>query len=125
MLKVTKIKNAAKPAFNWMLVVLFVGGGLGNVFASPEVIADYARWNYPSWFHNLTGALELVTAVLLARGKSRQLGNLLGGGVITAAALTVLLHREYDHAIAPLVLLVLICFNTWLTMRARSVMQSA
>lgn len=97
--------------FNWrvvlayLLAVFFLVGAIGNTFVSGEIAADYARWGYPSWFHYLTAALELTTAILLAVASTRFWGAALGMAVMGAAAATVLLHGEFTHAIAPLVVL--------------------
>ena len=92
----------------WALAAFFLIGAVGNILAPPNVIADYARWGYPGWFHYLTGVLELSVAVLLVRRKTRRAGALLGGLVMTAAAVTLILHAEVTHAIAPTTVLLLL-----------------
>lgn len=94
-----------KPILTWALIAFFVVGGIGNVFISTENAANYARWGYPNWFHYVTGLLELTTAILLAYRPLRLWGAAVGGMVMTAAVATVLLHGEYTHAIAPIIVL--------------------
>ncbi|MFV0625489.1 hypothetical protein ACBY01_15955 [Sphingomonas sp. ac-8] len=60
---------------------------------------------YPSGFNYVTGALELVTVVLLARLRTRRVGCLVGATVMGAATSTLLLHSEHAHAVAPAVVL--------------------
>ena len=100
------------------LAAFFVLGGALNLFASPDIRADYARWGYPNWFPYVTGLLEWTAAILLVIPRTRLLGSLLGGAVMAAAAATVLLHGEGTHAIPPLIVLALAVLNGWLTWRS-------
>ncbi|MAS12602.1 MAG: DoxX family protein [Nitratireductor sp.] len=102
-----------------LLAAFFVLGGFLNIFASPVVLDDYQRWGYPGWFHYVTGLLEWSSALLVALPFTRLAGSALAATVMTAAAATVLLHGEYAHAVAPLVILALVCLNAWFTWRAR------
>lgn len=95
---------------NGLLVAFFLFGGFGNVFASEGILADYAQWGYPAWFHYLTGALELSTAALLLFARTRLAGAMLGGAVMIAAAGTVVVHADYLHAIPPVLVLALVYF---------------
>lgn len=72
---------------------------------SPQNAASYARWGYPDWFHYITATLELAAAALLINPATRKLGAAIGSFVMAAASLTTLFHAEYDHAIAPLIVL--------------------
>ncbi len=89
----------------WLLAGFFVLGGTLNVFASPDILADYQRWGYPRGFNYVTGLFEWTAAVLIAVPRTRMLGSLVGAWVMAAAAITVLLHAEYSHAIPPLVVM--------------------
>lgn len=95
---------------NGLLVAFFLVGGLGNVFATDQILADYLRWGYPAWFHYLTGALELFTAALLIAARTRTAGVLLGSAVLIASAGTLVIHGEYLHAIPSMVLLTISYF---------------
>jgi len=85
----------------------------------PSIITEYQRWGYPHWFHFVTGSLELTTAVLLALAPSRLLGSVLGCTVMFAALGTVIIHGEYGHAAAPLVVAGLSIVVGWITWRKR------
>ena len=85
----------------WLLVAAFFGAGLFNAIGTPATESGFARWGYPRWWGRLTGALEMVSAVLIALPGSRVAGLALGAAIIAAAVLTVLRHREYGH-LAPL-----------------------
>lgn len=95
---------------NGLLVAFFLFGGFGNVFASDRILADYAQWGYPAWFHYLTGALELSAAGLLIFARTRTAGALLGSAVMVAAAGTVVVHADYLHALPPVLVLALVYF---------------
>ena len=106
--------------FAGALAAFFLLGGILNIFASPEIRADYDRWGYPDWFPYLTGILEWSAAALIAIPRTRLSGSLLGAGIMAAAAATVLLHGELGHAIPPLVILALVVLNGWLTWKRKS-----
>lgn len=89
----------------WLLAAFFLLGGTLNMFASPEILADYDRWGYPSGFNRFTGLLEWLAALLILLRRTRFVGSLLGASVMAAAALTVLLHGEYGHAVPPLIVM--------------------
>lgn len=97
-----------------LLAAFFVLGGTLNIFASPEVLADYETWGYPSWFHFITGGLELISAVMLAIPATRLAGSGLAALVMIGAAGTVLLHGDVGHAMAPLIVLAFLALNAWL-----------
>lgn len=89
----------------WLLAAFFVFGGIGNIFASESILTDYQRWGYPSWFHYITGVLELAAAALIAMRSTKLAGAALASLVMLAAAGTVLAHGELTHAIVPLLVL--------------------
>jgi hypothetical protein len=100
----------------WALAAFFTLGGVINLLAPGSTAAEYKRWGYPDWFHFVTGALELATAVLLAMTVTRLWGAGLGGAVMVAAAATVVYHREYVHAVPPIVVLMLFAVLAWTTL---------
>jgi len=90
---------------------------LSNIFAPPSIYGEYLRWGYPRWFHFVTGSLELTTAVLLARERTRLWGSALGCTVMLAALATVTRHGEYGHGVAPLVVATLSIVVGWIAWR--------
>lgn len=105
----------------WALVLFFIAGGIGNLFPPDTVRADYARWGYPGWFHYVTGVMELVVAALIAHPATRLAGSILGCLIMGSAFVTLLLHGEYSHAIAPTVILALLFLSIRFTARAKRV----
>ncbi|MCX5541369.1 DoxX family protein [Paraburkholderia sp. CNPSo 3076] len=83
----------------WLLAAGFFGAGLFNAIGPPATQSDYARWGYPRWWGRLTGALEMLSAVLIALPASRVIGLALGALIIAAAVLTVLRHRDFSHLV--------------------------
>ncbi|AJE49035.1 DoxX family protein [Celeribacter indicus] len=112
-------RDMLRQIFAWLLSAFFVLGGSLNVFATPELVADYERWGYPGWFHYVTGLLEWAAAVLLVPSSTRLLGSGLAAVIMAAAAGTVLAQGEYAHALSPAVVLMLAGLNGWLTWRAQ------
>jgi len=101
------------------LAAFFVVGSLSNIVAPRAIIEEYLKWGYPHWFHFVTGSLELMTAVLLARARTRLWGSALGCTVMLAALATVTLHGEYGHGVAPLVVATLSIVVGWIAWRKR------
>ena len=111
-------KLSGRSIFAWLLALFFVVGSSTNLFATEGILAEYRLWGYPDWFHYLTGTMELTSAILLAIARTRLFGVLLGGVVMVGAAATLLLHDEYAHALAPIVVLALLGLCGWRTIRA-------
>ena len=114
------------PKISWRQVLplalagFFIVGSLTNIVAPRSIYEEYMKWGYPHWFHFVTGSLELMTAVLLARAKTRLWGSALGCTVMLAALATVTLHGEYGHGVAPLVAATLSIVVGWITWRNAS-----
>ena len=113
-------KISWRRALPLVLAAFFVVGSLSNIFAPQSIIEEYLKWGYPHWFHFMTGSLELTTAVLLARARTRLWGSALGCLVMLAALATVTLHGEYGHGAAPLVAATLSILVGWITWRDAS-----
>ncbi|OXC76909.1 DoxX family protein [Caballeronia sordidicola] len=102
-----------------VLAAFFVVGSLSNILAPRSIFEEYLKWGYPHWFHFVTGSLELMTAILLARARTRLWGSALGCTVMLAALATVTLHGEYGHGVAPLVVVTLSIVVGWIAWRNR------
>ena len=83
----------------WLLVAGFFGAGLVNAIGTPATQGNFTRWGYPRWWGRLTGALEMMGAVLIALPLTRGVGLALGALIIAAAVLTVLRHRDFSHLV--------------------------
>src|ERR1700742_4580425 len=119
MSKISWSQISALQASALALAAFFVVGSLTNIFAPGAIYEEYLRWGYPHWFHFVTGSLELTTAVLLAWPRPRLWGSLLGCTVMLAALATVVLHGEYGHGVAPLVVATLSIVVGWMAGRKR------
>ncbi|WP_233344878.1 DoxX family protein [Burkholderia cepacia] len=102
-----------------VLAAFFVVGSLSNIVAPRSIFEEYLKWGYPHWFHFVTGSLELMTAVLLARARTRLWGSALGCAVMLAALATVTVHGEYGHGVAPLVVATLSIVVGWIAWHTR------
>lgn len=94
-------------ALAWLLAAFFTFGGVLNLALPEPIRNDYARWGYPDWFHYVTAALEFLVAAALLFPNTRIFGAALGSAVMAAAVGTTLFHREYKHALAPSLALLL------------------
>ena len=63
----------------------------------------YLRWGYPAWICRLTGAVELLAAILLATTAARWAGVILGAGVNFMAVALLLKNRAYLLALPGMV----------------------
>ena len=72
-------------------------GAVANLLALGGAAEDYARWGYPRRFNFVPGSLELATALLLLRGRTRVWGAVLGALIMACAGATVLLNGEHTH----------------------------
>jgi hypothetical protein len=102
-----------------VLAAFFVVGSLSNIVAPRSIFEEYLEWGYPQWFHFVTGSLELMTAVLLARARTRLWGSALGCTVMLAALATVTVHGEYGHGVAPVLVATLSIVVGWIAWRER------
>ncbi len=98
----------------WVLTAFFVVGGIVNWAAPAGIKKDYRRWGYPRWFHYVTAILEFSVSVLLFFPETRLWGAAMGAAVMAAALGTLVIHREYAHAIAPAIVLILVASTGWL-----------
>ena len=112
-------KVSWRQVLPFALAAFFVVGSFSNIFAPGSIYEEYLRWGYPSWFHFVTGSLELTTAVLLAQIRTRLWGAALGCTVMLAALATVTLHGEYGHGVVPLVMTTLSIVVGWISWRKR------
>jgi hypothetical protein len=101
-----------------ILCAFFLLGSVVN-FRAPKPIAElYLKWGYPSWFHFVTAALELTTAVCLAFAGTRLVGVVLGCLIMAAAVITVVAHRDYPRAVLPTVVFLLVALLGCMARRA-------
>jgi uncharacterized membrane protein YphA (DoxX/SURF4 family) len=78
------------------------------VIASSRMAADFARWGFPEWARYAVGTVEMVAAGLLLVPRATRLAAVFLAVVMVGALLTHAVHREWDRALVPLVLLVLL-----------------
>lgn len=91
----------------WLLVAFFLIGAIVNWVAPKKVREDYQRWGYPAWFHYITSVLELGASIFIAIPSFKLYGAALGSLVMLAAAVTVMWQREWQHLVAPVIVLTL------------------
>lgn len=96
------------------LAIFFIVGAIGNLMGPSQILQDYARWGYPSWFHWVTGLFELIAAILILKASTRFIGSLLAASIMCSAILTLGFHAEYSHAVIPLIILLLLVLSIYL-----------
>ncbi|MEJ5082900.1 MULTISPECIES: DoxX family protein [unclassified Ochrobactrum] len=119
-IRIMTFRSVFATGLAFSLSAFFVFGAYGNFLLSPQNAASYARWSYPDWFHYITATLELAAAALLINPPTRKTGAAIGALVMGAASLTTLFHTEYDHAISPLIVLIVSLLVLFLSGRTRT-----
>ncbi|SPB14443.1 hypothetical protein NOV72_01685 [Caballeronia novacaledonica] len=95
-----------------IVAVLFTVAGVVNLAGPGAVKRDFARWGYPAWFRLLCGALELLSAALIAGHQTRVLGLMLSGAIMIGALFTLLRNREpFGHLAPALIFSALVVFT--------------
>ena len=87
----------------WLLVAALAGAGLVNAAGSASTRKNFVHWGYPAWWCWVTGATEILVALLVLWPLARPTGLLLASLVIVAATATVVRHHDLAH-LAPLAL---------------------
>ena len=87
----------------WLLVAALAGAGLVNAAGSASTRKKFVHWGYPARWCWVTGATEILVALLVLWPLARPTGLLLVSLVIVAATATVVRHRDLAH-LAPLAL---------------------
>jgi hypothetical protein len=90
-----------ESAFAAIVAILFTVAGMVNLAGYGAVKRNFARWGYPAWFRLLCGALELLSAALLAGQQTRGLGLALAGAIMIGALFTLVRNREPFGHLAP------------------------
>ena len=106
-----------QPVLSWALSAFFALGSWLNA-SDPKSIAAYRVWGYPDWFHFVTAAMELVTAVLLVMAATRLYGASIGCIVMAGAISTLLIHDEFSHALLPMAIFALLAVVGWAAYQA-------
>jgi putative oxidoreductase len=120
-----KGKTIALWILSGLLGLAFVAGGVTKLLAMPPHPAHFAGWGFPGWFMYLTGAIELVSGILLFIPRVAAFGAALLVGTMIGAALTHLMHADAANVAPSLVMLVLsaVVFyarrDTWLKLVGR------
>ena len=74
-----------------LLALMFLGAGIPKLLGTPDVVAGFAKYGYPSWFHLLVGGTEVVAAVLLLVPRVAWLGAI--------AIVVIMVGATYTHAV--------------------------
>jgi uncharacterized membrane protein YphA (DoxX/SURF4 family) len=101
--------SKAKTVGLWILTALlafaFLGAGGSKLAGAAPHPESFVRWGFPLWFMYVTGAIEVVAALLLLVPRTATLAAGLYVGTMVGAVLTHLKAGETGQIVAPLVLL--------------------
>ena len=108
------MKKLANHLLAALLTLGFLPPAILKLVAVPEMVENFARWGFPSWFMYVTGLLELTAAVLIVIPRTRAYGAALLVAVMVGAVGTHLSAGEAGQVVAPLVLGVLSTVALWM-----------
>ncbi|MEX0741720.1 MAG: DoxX family protein, partial [Phycisphaeraceae bacterium] len=60
-----RAKQIIVIGLSWFLALAFLFAGGSKLAASEMQVEGFAEWGFPLWFMYLTGALEVLAAVLI------------------------------------------------------------
>jgi len=92
--------------FVWLVAVFYAVAGVAPLGKFSDTSKQYVAWGYPTWFPFVTAVLEVAVGVLLVLPAMLMAGVGLGVLIMLAAIATLIRSKEYSHAIAPVVVLV-------------------
>jgi len=92
----------------WLSAAAFLVGATINMSGHSKIRAGFVQLGFPFWWCWVTGALELLTAVLLVIAGSRYLGVALGTCIMLAAIAAVVRIRNYRELTPPMLFLLLL-----------------
>ena len=90
----------------WVVGAILAMAGLVNIAGPRRLRAAYARWELPTRFYLVAGALEVMAALFLALPELRLWGIALAGFIMFGAVVTLFNHRRYMSAVPGIILLV-------------------
>jgi len=100
-----------RTTITWGLTVLlalaFFGASLSKLTSQPMMVHEFEVFGLPLWFMFLTGALELVGAVLVLGPRTAYLGAALLSCIMVGALVAHVTHGQAAMIGAPFVLLIL------------------
>lgn len=100
------------------LALMFLMAGSSKLTGNPMMVGMFEKIGFGQWFRYLTGALEVLGAVLLLIPRTSGLGALLMVGVMVGAVFTHLFIIG-GSPVVPLVLLIVAAIIAWFR-RART-----
>lgn len=105
----------------WGLAAAFVTGGVGAISPSSALWGDHARLGYPDQFRPLIGLMEFAAALLITNERTRQTAAAVGGLVMAAWLLTLLIQAAFVQMAAPVAVLIALLALLKLDAKAREV----
>ena len=108
--------NIVLWTFQVLVALAFLAAGSGKLLGSPDMVALFAALGVGQWFRYLTGALEIVGALLLVVPGKSAFGALLLACVMAGA---VLAHLTVLHN-APTAAVVLLALTALIALARRS-----
>jgi uncharacterized membrane protein YphA (DoxX/SURF4 family) len=106
--KMSKGKTIALWVVSILLTGLFLSAGVPKLLKPDQAKTMFIGYGYAGWFAILIGASEALGAIGLLVPRLAALAAAGLSIIMVGAFFTHALHREYQHALVPLVLLSLL-----------------
>ena len=93
-------------ALSWTLVIFFGGAGVATLLGPRTFLETYFSWNYRIQDHFKIGALELLTAMLIAYPPLRVWGIALAMLLTFGGIVMLLCRRRYRFGLGGVAILI-------------------
>jgi len=108
------VQKIATWTLSILLAFAFLGAGLAKVTAQPMMVQEFSLFGYPQWFMYVTGALELLGAILVLIPRTASIGAGVVVCIMIGALFSHLTHGQAGMVVGPLVLLLMAIALGWL-----------
>jgi uncharacterized membrane protein YphA (DoxX/SURF4 family) len=102
-----KIKMIATWVLTVLLALAFFAAGFAKLAGAARMVAQFTTFGYPIWFMYVTGAIEVMSAILILVPRFAAVGAGLIVCVMIGAIVALLSHGQASMIGAPVVLLIL------------------
>ncbi len=89
----------------WAIGAILSVAGIVNIAGPRRLREVYARWEFPSRFYLVVGAVEVTAAAFLAIPEWRSWGIALAAFIIFGTVITLFNHRRYMSAVPGVILM--------------------
>ncbi|MZG21839.1 hypothetical protein F6X50_02480 [Dickeya dianthicola] len=95
----------------WIVILVFLVGGILNTIGIKSVRDEFSRWGLNSWIRMGVGFCELIIAILLIMNVWVSQSLIFSALIMIFAVLIITYNKEYAKACLPAVVLLVIIIS--------------